>query len=193
MFKLGEEAFVDLTTFSLQGTLRENQRSAANKFSRLGYPFGILTGLEVENALPQLRQISDAWLANKNTREKCFSIGFFAESCIKNCDVVVIKDEAGNIKAFANIWLTKDKVELSIDLMRYDPDSPKGMIDYLFAEMMLWGKAENYQRFCLGMAPLVGSYNRPLAPLWNKHGATLFKHGEHFYNFEGLYVYKAKF
>jgi len=59
--------------------------------------------------------------------------------------------------------------------------------------MMLWGKAENYQRFCLGMAPLVGSYNRPLAPLWNKLGATLFKHGEHFYNFEGLYAYKAKF
>jgi len=193
MFKLGEEAFVDLTSFSLQGKSRENQRSAINKFSRLGYPFEILTGIEVENALPKLRQISDAWLANKNTREKCFSIGFFAESYIKDCDVAVIKDEAGNIKAFANIWLTKDKVELSIDLMRYDPDSPNGIMDYLFAELMLWGKAENYQWFCLGMAPLAGLDNRPLAPLWNKVGATLFKHGEHFYNFEGLYAYKAKF
>ena len=193
MFKLGEEAFVDLTTFSLQGKSRDNQRSAVNKFSRLGYPFEILTGLEVENALPQLRQISDAWLANKNTCEKCFSIGFFAESYIKNCDVAVIKDEAGNIKAFANIWLTKDKAELSIDLMRYDPDSPNGMMDYLFAELMLWGKAENYQWLCLGMAPLAGLDNRPLAPVWNKVGATLFKHGEHFYNFAGLYAYKAKF
>ena len=193
MFKLGEEAYVDLTTFSLQGKSRENQRGAVNKFSRLGYPFEILSGNDVENALPKLRQISDAWLAHKNTREKCFSIGFFAESYIKDCDVAVIKDEAGNIKAFANIWLTKDKAELSIDLMRYDPDSPNGMMDYLFAELMLWGKAENYQWFCLGMAPLAGLDNRPLAPLWNKVGATLFKHGEHFYNFEGLYAYKAKF
>ncbi len=45
----------------------------------------------------------------------------------------------------------------------------------------------------LGMASLAGLDNRPLSPLWNKVGATLFKNGEHFYNFEGLYEYKAKY
>ena len=43
------------------------------------------------------------------------------------------------------------------------------------------------------MAPLAGLESRPLAPLWHKVGATIFKMGEHFYNFEGLYEYKAKF
>ena len=43
------------------------------------------------------------------------------------------------------------------------------------------------------MAPLAGLENRPFAPLWNRLGALLFQHGEHFYNFEGLREYKEKF
>jgi phosphatidylglycerol lysyltransferase len=43
------------------------------------------------------------------------------------------------------------------------------------------------------MAPLAGLEHRPLAPLWHKVGATIFKMGDQFYNFEGLYQYKAKF
>jgi phosphatidylglycerol lysyltransferase len=58
---------------------------------------------------------------------------------------------------------------------------------------MLWGKAENYQWFCLGMAPLAGLEHRRLSPLWHKIGATIFEMGDQFYNFEGLYEYKAKF
>ncbi len=193
LFKLGEEAKVDLTTFTLQGKHRESQRSARNKFNRLGYGFEILSGVAVADVMPVLREISDAWLLNKNTREKGFSLGFFEESYVSNTDVAVVKDEQGQIKAFANVWHTHEHEVITIDLMRYNPDSPSGIMDFLFAELMLWGKDKNYQWFSLGMAPLAGLESRPLAPLWHKVGATIFKMGEHFYNFEGLYEYKAKF
>lgn len=193
LFKLGEEARVDLSTFSLQGKQRDTQRSVRNKFSKMNYHFEILSGLSVEQALSVLRQISEAWLSNKNTREKCFSLGFFDEGYLRRTDVAVIKDESGQIRAFANLWQTASRQELSIDLMRYDQDSPKGIMDFLFAELMLWGKAENYQWFSLGMAPLAGLERRPLAPLWHKIGTTIFDMGGQFYNFEGLYEYKAKF
>lgn len=32
-----------------------------------------------------------------------------------------------------------------------------------------------------------------LAPLWNRLGSFLYRHGEHFYNFQGLRHYKEKF
>ncbi|MDD2725638.1 MAG: bifunctional lysylphosphatidylglycerol flippase/synthetase MprF [Methylovulum sp.] len=193
LFKFGEEACVDLSTFTLQGKRHDAQRSARNKFGKIGYVFEILFGKDVEAALPRLRQISDAWLANKNTREKGFSLGFFAEDYLRRTDVAVIQDESGQIMAFANLWQTIGHEELSIDLMRYDPESPKGIMDFLFAELMLWGKAEHYQWFSLGMAPLAGLERRPLAPLWHKIGAAIFDMGDQFYNFEGLYEYKAKF
>jgi phosphatidylglycerol lysyltransferase len=193
LFKLGEEARVDLSAFTLQGKQRDAQRSARNKFGKLGYRFEILSGQSVEASLPRLREISDTWLTSKNTREKGFSLGFFDAAYLQRTDIAVIKDESDQIRAFANLWQTADRQELSIDLMRYDPHSPNGIMDFLFAELMLWGKSENYRWFSLGMAPLAGLERRPLAPLWHKIGTTIFDLGDHFYNFEGLYEYKAKF
>jgi phosphatidylglycerol lysyltransferase len=43
------------------------------------------------------------------------------------------------------------------------------------------------------MAPLSGLEDRALAPLWTKVGARLYRHGEYFYNFQGLRQYKEKF
>lgn len=43
------------------------------------------------------------------------------------------------------------------------------------------------------MAPLSGLGSDKLAPLWERAGALVFRYGDHFYNFEGLRKYKAKF
>ena len=80
-----------------------------------------------------------------------------------------------------------------MDLMRFTDDAPRNVMDYLFAQLMLWGSAEGYRWFNLGMAPLSGLEQRQLAPLWTRAGAWLFQHGEHFYNFRGLRQYKEKY
>ena len=77
--------------------------------------------------------------------------------------------------------------------MRYANDAPRGVMEYLFIELMLWGRASGFAECTLGMAPLAGLGDRALAPLWNRAGAWLFRHGEHFYNFQGLRQYKEKF
>ena len=43
------------------------------------------------------------------------------------------------------------------------------------------------------MAPLSGFTTHALAPRWNRFGSLLYRHGEHFYNFQGLRQYKEKF
>ncbi len=86
-----------------------------------------------------------------------------------------------------------DKKEVSFDLMRYTSDVPNGTMDFIFVELILWGKAEGYAWFSLGMAPLAGLEKHNLAPIWNRIGNTIFRYGEHFYNFEGLRNYKNKF
>ncbi|MBE7444414.1 MAG: DUF2156 domain-containing protein [Planctomycetia bacterium] len=99
----------------------------------------------------------------------------------------------GKIIAFVNIWQGAEKEELSADLMRYLPDAPNGVMEYLFIQLMRWGKQEGYKWFNMGMAPLSGLEEHALAPLWNRLGALVFRHGEHFYNFQGLRRYKEKF
>jgi phosphatidylglycerol lysyltransferase len=66
-------------------------------------------------------------------------------------------------------------------------------MDFLFTELLLHAQAQGYRWFNLGMAPLAGFDPHRLAPLWNRLGALLFRHGEHFYNFRGLRAFKDKF
>ncbi len=192
LFKLGENATVALADFSLEGSKRKGLRYTHRRFAKEDCLLEVIPVSEVPPLLPELRKISDDWLQDKNTREKGFSLGCFDEQYMRNFPVAVVK-QRGKIVAFANLWLGVDKQELSLDLMRYGSDAPQGIMEYLFIGLMLWGKEQGYQTMDLGMAPLSGLESRSFAPLWNRIGAMVFQHGEHFYNFEGLRDYKKKF
>jgi phosphatidylglycerol lysyltransferase len=190
--KIGEEASVPLMRFSLEDRGRKNLRYAHARAMREGAVFSVVPAADVTLLLPELRTISDSWLAAKNTREKRFSLGHFDEGYLQEFSAAIVRRD-GSIMAFSNIWQGAGKKELSIDLMRQAPNAPRGTMEYLFVEIMLWGKEQGYQRFNLGMVPLAGLEDRAHAPLWNRLGAQIFRHGEHFYNFHGLRQFKEHF
>jgi phosphatidylglycerol lysyltransferase len=191
IFKLGEEAHIDLITFSLEGSSRKGLRNNEKRGEKEGLTFRIVPRNEVPAIIDRLKEISDIWMKDKNAKEKGFSLGFFREDYILHFPCAVIEKD-GKIMAFANLWLGAG-TEISIDLMRYDTASPTGTMDYLFVKILLWGKSENFKSFNFGMAPLSGLRSNPWAPLWYKLGSFIYRHGEHFYNFQGLHDYKAKY
>jgi len=190
--KLGEEARVPLATFSLDGSERAEIRRAHRRVAKSGATFEIVPAANSGALLPQLAAISDAWLANKSTAEKRFSVGSYSDDYVRQFPIAVVRS-AGVPVAFANIWTTPSKQELSVDLMRFDGQAPRGAMDFLFVELMLWARAQGYGWFNLGMAPLAGLGTHRFAPMWQRIGNFVFRHGEHFYNFEGLRQYKAKY
>jgi len=194
--KLGEEARVPLGDFSVEGSARADLRQARRRAERDGASFKVLPvgfgTTDPARTWAELRAVSDAWLADKATAEKGFSIGTFDEAYLANFPIAVVSAEE-RVVAFANLWTTESREELSIDLMRFTPDAPRGAMDYLFIELMLWGRTQGYRWFNLGVAPLAGLEDRPLAPAWHRIGNFVFRHGEHFYNFDGLRRYKTKF
>jgi len=190
--KIGEEARVALGDFSLEGGTRADLRQAHRRAERDGASFEVVPPEGVVALMPQLQRISDAWLTSKSTAEKRFSVGSFSKPYLMQFPLAIVRAE-GVPTAFANLWTTATKAELSVDLMRFAPDAPRGAMDYLFIELMLWGQRQGYRWFNLGMAPLSGLEAHPLAPAWHRVGNFIFRHGEHFYNFEGLRRYKAKF
>ena len=192
LLKLGEEARVYLPDFTLEGSERKGLRYTVNQLEKKECTLEVVPPEQSPAIMGELKRISDAWLEEKKTKEKGFSLGFFHEDYLKNFPIGVVKQQ-GRIVAFANMWLSGDKHELSIDLMRYGPDAPPSVMEYLFIKLMMWGAAEGYEWFNLGMAPLSGLESRSLAPLWNKAGSWVFRNGEDFYNFEGLRQYKEKF
>jgi phosphatidylglycerol lysyltransferase len=192
LIKLGEEARVFLPDFSLEGRANKNLRHTHQRAADEGCSFEIAAAADVAALLPEMKAVSDAWLATKNTREKGFSLGRFDESYLRNFPVAATRVK-GELIGFANILECATKEELSVDLMRHRELENASVMDFMFIELMLWGKAQGHRWFNLGMAPLAGLGERALAPLWSKLGAFVFRHGENFYNFQGLYHYKNKF
>ncbi|WP_188152066.1 bifunctional lysylphosphatidylglycerol flippase/synthetase MprF [Teredinibacter waterburyi] len=190
--KLGEEARVALPGFSLEGSKRAAQRQTVNRAQRDGVEFCVVNADDVKPLIPELRVISDEWLKTKNAAEKSFSLGFFQPEYLQQFDFALVKVN-NKIVAFANIWKTDLKEEVSVDLMRFGDAAPKGVMEYLFVQLFLWGKDNGYQWFNLGMAPLAGLETRALSPSWNKLANLVYRLGENFYSFEGLYFYKNKF
>lgn len=190
--KIGEEARVELASFSLVGSRAAELRQIHRRAVREGASMKVVSAADVPALLPVLRGISDQWLAAKSVAEKGFSLGRFDERYLSRFPCAVVEVE-GRAVAFANLWIGGDGQEISIDLMRYDEHAPKGVMDYLLIELMLWGQQHGHGWFNLGMAPLSGLADREFSPLWNRVGAFVFRHGEHFYNFEGLREYKEKF
>ena len=192
LLKIGEEARVPLKDFALEGRARKSLRQTCHRAESEGYTFEIVPRENVPSLLAEFESVSEAWLAEKHTREKRFSIGFFDRPYLERFSAAIIRKEA-KVVAFANLFSTANKDELSLDLMRYLPEASIGVMDHLFVSLMLWGKQEGYRWFNLGMAPLSGLEHHTAAPVWNRLGAFVFHHGEHFYNFRGLRQYKAKF
>lgn len=190
--KYGEEARVDLHHFTLEGADAKPLRYAERRAMREGATFEIVPASAVPPLLPELKAISDQWLAAKGHGEKAFSVGRFDPDYIAACNCALVRQE-GRIVAFANIWETANRRELSVDLMRHAAEMPYGTMDFLFIRLMQWGREQGYDWFTLGIAPLSGIEARRLSPFWAKAGAFFFRHGESFYGFEGLRAYKDKY
>jgi phosphatidylglycerol lysyltransferase len=190
--KYGEEARVDLARFSAEGPEARSLRYSERRAIREGASFAIVPAAQVPAIVEDLRRVSDSRLAAKGHGEKVFSVGRFDPAYLARFDCAVVRHE-GRIVAFANLWATKSRSELSVDLMRHDTAMPYGTMDFLFLRLIRWAQAEGYGCFSLGIAPLSGLEARRLAPLWVKAGAFLYRHGDAFYGFEGLRAYKEKF
>jgi phosphatidylglycerol lysyltransferase len=190
--KLGEEARVRLDDFSLEGSARAELRTQRRRAERDGATFEIVQPAALAPLLPRLAAISDAWLHDKAAAEKSFSVGAFSPAYVANFPVALVRCE-GDPVAFATLWIAGTGEEMAVDLMRFGPDAPRGAMDFLFVELLLWGRQQGYRWLNLGMAPLAGLEHHSLAPAWHRVGNFVFRHGEHFYNFDGLRRYKSKF
>ncbi len=192
LLKIGEEARVDLQKFTIEGKDKRSLRNGISRVEKKGVEFKILSAQESQQYYTDFERISKSWLSNCGGKEKGFSVGYYNENYMSHFSNAVLFQN-GVVVAFANLWETQDKAELSVDLMRYSPDAPSGCMDYLFTKLMFHGKEQGYKWFNLGMAPLSGLHLSETSPLWNMLGSFLYEHGARFYNFQGVRNFKEKY
>ncbi|MDX2485350.1 MAG: bifunctional lysylphosphatidylglycerol flippase/synthetase MprF [Pseudodonghicola sp.] len=192
LHKIGEEAVVPLSGFSLAESRFKTMRAALNKRQRDGYDCVLQSAPHDPALIADIQEISDAWLGGKTGREKGFSVGHFDPDYLAQFDIALVR-KGDRIVAFANILSSSGGRHVTVDLMRYLPVEASGVMEYMFLSLIEHYKAQGAEDFSLGTAPLSGLSERSLARFWNRFGRLLYRHGGAFYNFEGLRAFNQKF
>jgi phosphatidylglycerol lysyltransferase len=191
--KTGERAILNLETFSLDGKARQVIRTHRNRHVKQGYQVVVEGPGAVGTHLQRLKEISDQWLSYQTGGEKGFSLGRLDVAYLNRLPLATVQQADGKIMAFANLWPTADKSRLGVDLMRFGHDGPNGVMDYLFAELFLWAKAQGYKSFDLNTSPAAGVRPNAQAPILTTLAKLAYDHGEAIYNFKGVRRFKLKF
>lgn len=192
LLKLGEEARVAPEQFTLPSEELQKWQAVRQRWIDDGYQFEVYPAERVAELMPELQDISQQWLAARQTRENGFSLGAFRDDYMSRFSLAILRHR-GQLVAFTNLWQGGDREEYAPDLIRYRPEVPADILDYLFLELILWGHQQGIRWFNLGMAPLAGVPSRPLAPLWNHTVGIVYRHGQHFENPEELRRFKERF
>jgi phosphatidylglycerol lysyltransferase len=191
--KIGEEAVVELSRFTLQGKAGRHLRTTVNKFQKLGYEVRFYQPPIADELLSELRAISNEWLEHMAGSEKKFSLGWFNDQYLRSCEIAVVYDAQNNPLAFANIVSEYQLNEITIDLMRHLTRAEPGTMDFLFIKLFERFKNLGYDSFNLGLVVLSGVGEIPPASRLERGVHYLYEHLNQFYHFQGLRAYKDKF
>jgi phosphatidylglycerol lysyltransferase len=189
-FPIGEEAIVDLTSFTMEGGKMKTTRSAINRLTSEGYDINIYQPPIKEGLLQKLEMVSNNWLTEMNQKEIAFTQGIFDKVILKEQTIITVEDKEERVYAFLNLIPDYEPSEATYDLIRKVNDAPNGVLDLLMARTMLYLKEQGYKSANLGLAPLSGFEGTNLAEKTINYAYENLKALGHF---KGLRKYKEKF
>jgi phosphatidylglycerol lysyltransferase len=188
---IGQEAIVDLDTFSLSGGEKKPLRNALNKIKSEGYITRIYQPPLMDGLIQKLKSVSEDWLKLNRRTEITFSQGIFNEEEIKNQTVITVENNEEMILAFLNIIPDYSMDEGTYDLLRKRHDAPNGVMDHLIIEMFQYFKSKGVRFANLGFAPMSGVNDPHNFP--ERSVKFAYEKIRSFSHYKGLREYKDKF
>ena len=198
--KVGEDAQISLTDFSLAGKKYAKMRNDLRRVEKSGIAleaYGPDCPPPAECAA-EMGAISQSWRKAHNANEGWFAMGgfdprsrLFAESRF----FVARDTQAGRIVAFTTFVpvLGPNNPGWTLDLMRRRPDALHGVIDFLIVSAATQFAGEGAKLLSLGLSPLAGEDDLAEAAATSHIRRFLYTRLNRAYNFQGLHTFKAKF
>lgn len=194
--KIGEEAFLDVATFSTAGKRLANVRHTVTRARKDG-----VTVLRYDEAARSPRRdadlaaISTAWLNGKGGPELGFTLGRFDLDRLGDQEVYVAVTGEGTaeerVVGFVT-WLPYAGGDAAVlDLMRRADPCPPGVMECLIVDSMADFARRRRTTASLGGVPLAATTER--ADRLQRLLGWLYEHGGSMYAAKGLFRFKDKF
>lgn len=188
---IGQEAILDINSFTLEGKDKKSLRNALSSIQKKGYSIIIHEAPHTEKMLAELETVSNEWLRDFGKKEMQFSQGIFDANELQNQDIIAIHDTEGSIKTFLNIIPDFSPGECTYDLIRRTNDAPGGAMDVLIITLIEYARKHKKRYINLGMAPMSGiSQPANIAEQLLKLAGKKMKRFRHY---QGLREFKEKY
>ncbi len=168
-YKIGEEALIDVSRFTLQGKLGAPVRHAVTRARREDLSVQCWQG----EGLPQtvfsgMQQISTEWLGTRSVQTQMgFSMGRFPADWSEELLTVVAVDSRGEVVAFLTWTPLYASNGWALDTMRRGNRTPPGAMELLIVHSVEWAQVHGYTRMSLGLASLRGVGEETLPTPYN--------------------------
>ena len=191
-FKASEEAIVDLDSFTLTGKAGKYYRKVLNGMRDDGVRERFFDAPVPDAVVAQAQAVSEAWLVN-GRRERRFMMGYFTPAYARSTPMLAAFDHNDNMLGFVNLIPSYAPQTATLDMMRFQPDSPRGLMDFLFIKLFELHRAQGVRYFSLGDAPITELPPDEAASLEEKAFYRLTRYLDSYFNSAGLRNYKEKF
>jgi lysyl-tRNA synthetase, class II len=193
--ELGDEAVVDVATFSLDGRPMRNLRQMVKRIERAGYTTEVLRAGSV-SAGERRRALVDAnaWRGTESERGFSMALGRLVDPVDPNCVFVVARQD-GIMRAFLQ-FVPWGPDGMSLDLMRRDRTADAGVNELLIVDALRSCPRLGVNRVSLNFAAFRSTLERgerlgagPFLRAWRR--VLLF--ASRWFQIESLYRFNAKF
>jgi lysyl-tRNA synthetase class 2 len=190
---LGDEAILDLDTFSLEGRKIRKIRQSVSRLSKAGYSAEVHrvsdlstdTAREVEVVLERGRE---------GAPERGFSMAMDTIDGPHRDETVVVlaRDGEGAIRGVLHFVPCYGRDAASLSFMRRDPDTPNGLTEFLVVKAAGLLRERGVREMSLNFAAFARWIHSPSGPVERALG-KLIALGNPFFQIESLYRFNAKF
>ncbi|HEU5155522.1 MAG TPA: GNAT family N-acetyltransferase [Streptosporangiaceae bacterium] len=193
--EFGDEAFIDVTEFSLEGRSMRNVRQMVNRVARQGYQAEIRREKDfTAEELDALWRQAGAWRGTDTERGFSMALGRMGEPGDGDC-AIATATRNGELHAFLH-FVPWGSDGLSLDLMRRDRAAQPGLNDYLIVEAIKAAANLGVKRISLNFAVFRAALARgerigagPVLRAWR--GLLVFL--SRWFQIESLYKFNSKF
>ena len=193
--ELGDEAVVDVATFSLEGRPMRNVRQMVKRIERAGYTTEVLRAGSVSEGERRRALVdADAWRGTETERGFSMALGRLVDPVDPNCVFVVARQD-GVMRAFLQ-FVPWGPDGMSLDLMRRDRTAEAGVNELLIVDALRSCPQLGVNRVSLNFAAFRSTLERgerlgagPSVRAWR----TVLLFASRWFQIESLYRFNAKF
>ncbi|MGY1744749.1 bifunctional lysylphosphatidylglycerol synthetase/lysine--tRNA ligase LysX [Blastococcus sp. SYSU D00695] len=130
---IGDEAVVDVRSFSLRSSALQPVQRAVDRVARAGYTLTVVRHADLgDDGFAEIARCAEAWRGDEPERGFSMALNRLGDPADGHCVAVLARDPAGRLQGVLSFvpWGTNG---LSLELMRHDPDAENGLTEAMVA------------------------------------------------------------